>query len=111
MNRNLAIETKKNKPALTLRQLDNPIITAANGEPATLYQIAFSQFSARAGEAIEAAQSGDFSQIEKLQTEIRELQNQFIDHLAYLNEEKAILKDPDGPEARRLKELTEYAER
>jgi hypothetical protein len=96
---------------ITLQQIqDNPIV-ARKGKPATLNQIAWWSFSKRSDEALEAAKAGDFAPIDALLVEIKVLLDNFLDHGRYLQIEEAIIKDPDGPEARERADFIALAKR
>jgi hypothetical protein len=103
---------KKHTPKpFTLQQIENHPIVSREGEPATLYQIAWRVFSKQSILALEAAKAGDFSTIDALTGDIKVLLDNFIDHGIFLQTERAIIKDPNGPEARERAELIALAKR
>lgn len=65
----------------------------------TLYQVAQQAFEGRADVAMKAAGEGDFSLINQLEEEVNLLVHQFICHGLYLQEQRRLLQDPEGPEA------------
>jgi hypothetical protein len=100
----------QNKQVYTLQQLEEISFITREGDPATIYQIAFRPFNTRADEALVSAEAGDFSKIEALIPEVAEMIRKFADHLSFLEEQKAILSDPTGPEAMRLNEIEATAQ-
>lgn len=85
---------------ITLRQLYDIEFIQDDGKPATLYQIIWRPYKQRSDIALNAAKAGDFEQSSALVDEINKMISEFIQHATYLLEETAILKDPEGPEAK-----------
>jgi hypothetical protein len=94
---------------ITLQQLENISFIKHDRKPASLYAIAFWCFSKRARAALKSAEAGQFSELDKLIVETKELLVNFVDRVVYLQQQKDILSDPTGPEARRLEEIKSIA--
>ena len=58
----------------------------------TLYQIAHTEFSARADQALKAAEAGNMDELNKLTQEVKTLLTQFTKHGLFLLEEKENIK-------------------
>lgn len=96
-----------NKQVITLQELRNAVIVDQDGNPAKVYSVAKIQFHQQADDAMDAAKAGDFSKISELITDVGDLIADFIGHGNYLAEEKAILQNPNGPEAQAREKLFE----
>jgi hypothetical protein len=80
------------KNNITLKELDNLAIVASDGQPATLYQIAWWVFHKRSVEALKTAREGDFAQVNALMAEVKTIIDEFVQHGLFLNGELARIK-------------------
>lgn len=94
----------------TLNQLEHMNFITHEGQPATLYQVAYRVFENKTDTAMIAASAGDFTGLDALRDEINLLIGQFIQHAEYLRFERGLIADPNGPEAISLSELRKAVE-
>lgn len=68
-------------------------------QPKPIYQIAFKEFSTRAQAAIQAAESGNFKQLETLEEEVADLLSHFVKHGMFLQQQRRWIEIPGSRES------------
>lgn len=68
-------------------------------QPKTIYQIASKEFSTRTQAALEAAQNGNFEQLETLEEEVADLLSHFINHGLFLHQQRRWIEVPGSKES------------